>query len=97
MEAFDLCVDHVLQPIIKKKKKEETKKTDFDQKSHHALAKRAAAESAVLLKNEGNILPLKEKTKVALIGDFAFVPRYQGAGSSMVNPFEVESMDELIH
>ena len=51
----------------------------------------------MLLKNEGNILPLKEKTKVALIGDFAFVPRYQGAGSSMVNPFEVESMDQLIH
>lgn len=34
---------------------------------------------------------------MALIGDFAFVPRYQGAGSSMVNPFEVESMDQLIH
>ena len=97
MEAFDLCVDQVLDAVLNLSKKEETKKTDFDQKSHHALAKRAAAESAVLLKNEGNILPLKEKTKVALIGDFAFVPRYQGAGSSMVNPFEVESMDQLIH
>ena len=97
MEAFDLCVDQVLDAVLNLSKKEETKKTDFDQKSHHALAKRAAAESAVLLKNEGNILPLKEKTKVALIGDFAFVPRYQGAGSSMVNPFEVKSMDQLIH
>lgn len=88
MEAFDLCVDQVLAAVLNLSKKEETKKTDFDQKSHHALAKRAAAESAVLLKNEGNILPLKEKTKVALIGDFAFVPRYQGAGSSMVNPLK---------
>lgn len=97
MEAFDLCVDQVLDAILDLSKKAETKKTAFDQKAHHGLARRAAAESAVLLKNEGNILPLKEKTKVALIGDFAFVPRYQGAGSSMVNPFEVESMDLLIH
>ena len=51
----------------------------------------------MLLKNEEEILPLKGKMKVALIGDFAFQPRYQGAGSSMVNPFEVESMEKMIH
>ncbi len=55
---------------------------------HHRLAKRVAAESAVLLKNEDNLLPLPKGTKVALIGDFVAAPRYQGAGSSAVNvPF----------
>ena len=78
------------------KQKAEEKKSVFDEKAHHALARKAAAESAVLLKNEDNILPLKPGTRIALIGDFAFVPRYQGAGSSMVNPFNVESMDQLI-
>ncbi len=63
---------------------------------HHEIAKRAAAESAVLLKNEGNLLPLSKKAKVAVIGDFAFVPRYQGAGSSMVNSTKVESIVEVL-
>ncbi len=57
----------------------------FDEASHHALAKEAAEKSAVLLENDG-ILPLKKHTKIALVGDFAFRPRYQGAGSSIVNP-----------
>lgn len=58
----------------------------FNVEAHHALARKAAEEGIVLLKNEGNILPLAEKTKVAVIGDFAKTPRYQGAGSSLVNP-----------
>lgn len=58
----------------------------FDVEAHHALARKVAEEGIVLLKNEGNILPLAEKTKVAVIGDFAKTPRYQGAGSSLVNP-----------
>ncbi|MBR4812166.1 MAG: glycoside hydrolase family 3 C-terminal domain-containing protein, partial [Bacilli bacterium] len=49
----------------------------------------------VLLKNEGDILPLKPETKVAIIGDFADKPRYQGAGSSIVNPIKVESALEV--
>lgn len=57
----------------------------FDVEAHHALARKAAEEGIVLLKNE-DILPLAEKTKVAVIGDFAKTPRYQGAGSSLVNP-----------
>ena len=96
MKDIDLCVDHVLDAVLDLKQKAEEKKSVFDEKAHHALARKAAAESAVLLKNEDNILPLKPGTRISLIGDFAFVPRYQGAGSSMVNPFNVESMDQLI-
>lgn len=92
MKDIDLCVDHVLDAVLDLKQKAEEKKSVFDEKAHHALARKAAAESAVLLKNEDNILPLKPGTRIALIGDFAFVPRYQGAGSSMVNPLNVESI-----
>ena len=63
----------------------------FDADAHHALARRAAAESVVLLKNEGSLLPLKAGEKIAVIGDFARTPRYQGAGSSAVNSIRVDS------
>ena len=70
---------------------------EFDAAAHHALARRAAAESLVLLKNEGSLLPLASGTKVAVIGDFAKNPRYQGAGSSMVNSTQVDVLlDKLI-
>ena len=61
-------------------------------KDNHALARRAAAGSAVLLKNDDRILPVATGKKVAIIGDFAFTPRYQGAGSSMVNSTQVDSI-----
>ncbi len=64
---------------------------DFDR--HHRLAKEAAEDSIVLLENDG-ILPLAKGTKVVLIGDFAEKPRYQGAGSSMVNPTKVDTLKE---
>ena len=63
----------------------------FDADAHHALARRAAAESVVLLKNENGLLPLKAGEKIAVIGDFARTPRYQGAGSSAVNSIKVDS------
>lgn len=62
---------------------------------HHHIARRAAEESIILLKNEQELLPLSRKTSVAVIGDFAFVPRYQGAGSSMINCTQLNSMVEL--
>ena len=69
----------------------------FDTEGHHTLARKAAEEGIVLLKNQDNILPLPGKTKVAVIGDFAKVPRYQGAGSSLVNPTKTpESILECI-
>ena len=70
---------------------------EFDAAAHHALARRAAEESLVLLKNEGALLPLAAGTKVAVLGDFAKNPRYQGAGSSMVNSTQVDVLlDKLI-
>ena len=70
---------------------------EFDAAAHHALARRAAEDSLVLLKNEGSLLPLAAGSKVAVIGDFAKNPRYQGAGSSMVNSTQVDVLlDKLI-
>ncbi len=62
---------------------------DFD--SHHALARRAAAAGTVLLTNDG-LLPLPAEGTIAVIGAFAVDPRYQGAGSSKVNPTRVDAL-----
>ena len=68
----------------------------FDAEAHHAIAQKCAEESIVLLENDG-ILPLSSGAKVALIGDFARMPRYQGAGSSQVNPTKLNNLyDRLI-
>lgn len=75
---------------------EQAKGKKFDEKAHHVLAGKAAEESIVLLKNDHHILPLKPGTKVAVIGDFARKPRYQGAGSSVVNPTKLESTLDVI-
>ena len=69
------------------------KTIDWD--AHHALARKAAAESIVLLKNKGGLLPLDPAAKVAVIGDFADKPRYQGAGSSLVNAPRVDSFRQV--
>lgn len=95
-EELDACVDDLLSAVVTLNERAGQRKKEFDAQSHHALARKAAAESAVLLKNEDNILPLKYMTKVALIGDFAINPRYQGAGSSVVNPLKLDSMEQLI-
>ena len=69
---------------------------NYDRQAHHALARRAAAEGAVLLKNDNSTLPLQENSKIALIGRFAKQPRYQGAGSSLINPTQLDNLhDEL--
>ena len=72
------------------------RQTSLDQAAHHALAGRAAAESAVLLKNQQGLLPLNPDYRIAVIGAFAKTPRYQGAGSSQVLPVQLDSAFDAI-
>ncbi len=68
----------------------------YDVDRHHDLAREVAARSMVLLKNEGDLLPLQKGSSIAVIGEFALTPRYQGAGSSLINPTRLDNaLDEL--
>lgn len=86
--VLDQRLDELLNVIFSTHQAtEDAKGKTFDVEAHHNLARKAAEESIVLLKNEDQILPLKSGTKVAVIGDFAKVPRYQGAGSAIEMPW----------
>ncbi|MEL6132502.1 MAG: glycoside hydrolase family 3 C-terminal domain-containing protein [Bacteroidota bacterium] len=89
-QRLDEIVAEYLQIIFQVSQPKE-EKIAVKEKAHHALAKEAASESIVLLKNEHQVLPLDERAKVAVIGDFAQKPRYQGAGSSLVMPTQMDS------
>lgn len=92
----DACVDRLLDAVLKLTDVQKKEKCTYEQSQHHELARKASAESIVLLKNDENILPLQSGVKVAVIGDFAIKPRYQGAGSSMVNPTFLETIEKSI-
>ena len=96
IEDVDARVDELLDAVMTLYVNAQGKSDEFDKPAHHKVARQAAAESTILLKNVDNILPLKPGAKVAIIGDFAFVPRYQGAGSSLVNPTKIETVSEVI-
>ncbi len=68
----------------------------YDKKVFDDKAIESAKESIVLLKNKDNILPLAKNTSFALIGDFAENPRYQGAGSSLINPYKITSLLDVL-
>ena len=94
---LDDSVSRVLQ-LVDRSQPALAARGEFDFDEHHALARRAAHESAVLLKNAGNVLPLQpaSASTVAVIGEFARTPRFQGAGSSQVNPTLIDvPLDEL--
>ena len=95
-DELDICVDDLLDAVLTLTDYAKNKQDGFSKEGHHELVGKAARESIVLLKNTENILPLKPGCNVALIGDFAVDPRYQGAGSSMVNPTLVETMEKKI-
>lgn len=93
--VLDKRVDNVVHLIMKSKPALEKTHT-YDKKAHHAVAQKVAEGSMVLLKNDGKILPLKKGQKVAVIGEMAKAPRFQGAGSSVINPTMLSNAyDEL--
>lgn len=96
-ELLDQRVEELLRVIyeIKPALEGNTKKA-FNVEEHHKVAQNAAAQSIVLLKNEEAILPLSSQCKVAIIGDFAKTPRYQGAGSSIVNCTKIDNTLDLV-
>ncbi|MDR1866703.1 MAG: glycoside hydrolase family 3 C-terminal domain-containing protein [Treponema sp.] len=92
--VLDVAVTHVVSLILKS---QDCERPDYhyDAAAHHALARKAAADSAVLLKNDA-ILPIKRGQSLAVIGAFAKTPRYQGSGSSRINPPQIDnSLDAL--
>lgn len=93
---LDERVDAVVDLILKSKPALEKTHT-YDKKAHHKIAQKIAEGSMVLLKNDDSILPLQAGQKVAVIGEMAKAPRFQGAGSSVINPTMLSNAyDELI-
>ena len=96
-ELLDQRLDELLSVVFDTHSAtEDGREKEFDIEAHHNFARKAARESIVLLKNEGNILPLAKASQVTLIGDFAEHPRYQGAGSSLVNPTKLDTTIRVI-
>ncbi len=91
---LDEIVVNLLEIILKAKESHKENAT-YDAQKHHDLARKVAGECLVLLKNENNILPISDKTdKIAVIGDFAQKPRFQGSGSSQVRPTQTANLLE---
>lgn len=84
LDLIEWCTSHHREGVV------------FDYEKDHALAVKAAEESAVLLKNENNILPLLESQKAVFIGEFAKMPRFQGGGSSHIKTYKVDTVLDAV-
>lgn len=84
---IDVCAARVLRLVFEKTKALQNK-ISTDMQAHNTLARKAAEESAVLLKNEGSVLPIASEKDTVFIGHMAKQIRYQGAGSSHINPWK---------
>jgi len=100
-ELEEKLVDDLVRQILTivfRAKSLEKEAGEFDQEKHHAFARKVAANSATLLKNENSILPVLpgKYTKIAVIGEFADKPRFQGNGSSEVKPTMLDNVLDII-
>ncbi|MGG0724887.1 glycoside hydrolase family 3 C-terminal domain-containing protein [Bacillus mycoides] len=95
VEKLDQAAERLLY-IIFKAYDNQLENAVYSKDAHHQLAREVASESMVMLKNEDSILPLKKEGTVAVIGGFAKQPRFQGGGSSHINPTKLESILEEI-
>ncbi|WP_339304164.1 glycoside hydrolase family 3 C-terminal domain-containing protein [Paenibacillus sp. FSL R5-0519] len=93
LDKLDRAVERLLTLIFNAVDQKQEGAT-YNKDEHHRLARKVAGESMVLLKNEEGILPLGRAGKVALIGAFARKPRFQGGGSSHINPTKVDDIVE---
>ncbi len=94
-ESFlDELVDRLIDMAIKGEKVRGT--YTYDAEAHHKLAREIAGQCMVLMKNDGDLLPLSKKAKITVIGEMAKKPRYQGAGSSLINPIQLDSAFETL-
>lgn len=94
-EKLDQAVERLLN-IIFKAVDHKVENAVYDQEAHHQLAREAAAESMVLLKNDDHLLPLAKEGTIAVIGALAQAPRYQGGGSSHIRPTKLDNVYEEI-
>ncbi len=90
---LDKTVERILNLVFKCR----SQKKDCRQHDNHKLAYEIASESLVLLKNDDHLLPLKENTSIAIIGEMAKNPRYQGSGSSKINPMQLDNVIEILN
>ncbi|WP_208588567.1 glycoside hydrolase family 3 C-terminal domain-containing protein [Gracilibacillus suaedae] len=94
-ESLDQAVERLLR-IIFMAVDNQKENASYDKQDHHQLAKQVASEGMVLLKNDEEILPLSTDNHVAVIGALAKQPRYQGGGSSHINPTYLDDIYEEI-
>ena len=94
-ECLDIAAERILVMVQRAEKKHRpNEKPDMEQ--HHEIAKQAALEGIVLLKNDAGILPMNAGERIAIIGPFAKEPRYQGGGSSHINPSKIDTVWEAL-
>lgn len=94
-QILDQACIRILTAIFRYEENKDPKAV-WDKEADHEAAALISQECSVLLKNEDNILPLKEKDQIAFIGKYAETPRYQGGGSSHINSFKVTSALEAV-
>jgi len=95
-KEIDEAVRPLLKLMLEKKARVGQRDHSLNYGDNHNLAVRVATEAAVLLKNDNHLLPLNAQKKIAVIGNFAKNPRYQGSGSSRINPKMIETLVDAL-